>query len=77
MGKQVGRDADLHKQTFPKLFGLDECTARAETAVREATDAIRDFGPQADHLRAIARFVLERAAPREAGHAKEQGQAAP
>ena len=59
-GKRVGKDARRGKLTFPGLFGLDQSTQHAEQLISEACQALVPFGPQADGLRTVARYVLER-----------------
>ncbi len=60
MGKGVRKDTDLNKLTYPSLLGLDESRRRAEALVERACDAVAVFGPQAAHLQALARYIIER-----------------
>ena len=60
VGKRVAKDADRGKLTFPGLLGVDESRRRAEALVGEARAMIELFGPPAEPLRALARFVLTR-----------------
>jgi geranylgeranyl diphosphate synthase type II len=59
-GKRVAKDAERGKLTFPKLLGVDESRRRAAMLVENACQALEAFGPAADPLRALARFVAER-----------------
>ncbi|HEY5999531.1 MAG TPA: farnesyl diphosphate synthase [bacterium] len=59
-GKGTGRDSTKRKATFPAIFGIDASRQRAAELVEEALAAIADFGPEADPLRALARFVGRR-----------------
>ena len=59
-GKRVGKDAEQGKLTFPGLLGLDQSTQHAEQLISEACEALAPFGPRADGLRTLARYVLER-----------------
>jgi geranylgeranyl pyrophosphate synthase len=59
-GKRVAKDADRGKLTFPKLLGVDESRRRAAALVEEACRVLEAFGPAAEPLRALARFVAER-----------------
>ncbi len=60
MGKRTGKDARHGKLTFPGILGLDRSTQYARQLVVEACQAVAGFGPQADGLRALAQYVLER-----------------
>lgn len=60
MGKRVGKDASRGKLTFPSLLGIDESAERARQLTAAAKDALATFGPEADPLRALAQYVLER-----------------
>jgi geranylgeranyl diphosphate synthase type II len=46
--------------SFPELLGLTESRLRAEQLVSEACDALEPLGPRAEHLRALAHFILKR-----------------
>jgi farnesyl diphosphate synthase len=59
-GKRVGKDAEAGKATFVSLLGVDRARQQAEMLVEQAIDHLRDFGEEADMLRAIARFSIER-----------------
>ena len=59
-GKRLQKDAAAGKATFVSLLGLDGAKTRARTLVDEALDALTEYGPQADPLRALARFVIAR-----------------
>jgi geranylgeranyl diphosphate synthase type II len=60
MGKRVGKDAGRGKLTFPGLLGIDESQRRVERLVGEACAALAAFGPAAEGLEALARYVMER-----------------
>ena len=59
-GKRVGKDAGRGKLTYPGLLGADESRRRAERLCREAREQLAPLGPAADHLLALASYVLER-----------------
>jgi len=59
-GKRVGKDAARGKLTFPGLLGLDPSAQYAEQLILDACQRLTPFGPQAEGLLALARFVLER-----------------
>jgi farnesyl diphosphate synthase len=59
-GKKLRKDAGAGKETFVSLLGVDRAKEQAEMLVDQAIDHLRGFGAEADLLRAVARFVLER-----------------
>ncbi len=60
MGKRSGSDRAREKSTYPALVGLDESRHLATQARDDALQALAAFGPEADHLRALAAYVVER-----------------
>jgi len=60
-GKDSGRDQERHKATFPAVVGLAETKERAQELLVDALHELRTFGPAAEPLREIARFVVARA----------------
>lgn len=59
-GKALGKDAAAGKATFVSLMGLDRAKRQAEMLVDQAITHLASYGSEADLLRAIARYVLER-----------------
>ncbi|MBI5832142.1 MAG: polyprenyl synthetase family protein [Armatimonadetes bacterium] len=60
LGKPVGSDLDHEKATWPALFGIEASRAVAQELVEDALAALAEFGPEAEPLRMLARFVVER-----------------
>lgn len=60
VGKALRKDGEAGKETFLSLLGLDRAREQARLLVEQSIEHLRDFGPEADLLRAIARYVLER-----------------
>ena len=60
LGKTAGKDAAAGKLTFVSLFGLEAARRRASDEADAAVAALEPFGPKADRLREVARFVVER-----------------
>ncbi|NPA94532.1 MAG: polyprenyl synthetase family protein [Thermodesulfobacteria bacterium] len=60
LGKPVGSDEKNKKATYPALFGIEETRKRAQDLKMEALDALSGFGSEAEPLRAIAIYVVER-----------------
>jgi geranylgeranyl diphosphate synthase type II len=62
LGKTAGKDRAQQKATYPAVHGLAASRARAEALIAEAEAALAAFGPRAEPLRALARFIVERKA---------------
>jgi geranylgeranyl diphosphate synthase type II len=60
IGKPVGSDVKNKKATYPALFGLDKSRAKARQAAAQALAALQLFGSEADFLRSMVHFVIER-----------------
>ena len=59
-GKRVGKDREAGKQTFVSLLGPERARRQADLLVEQATAHLHGFGEDADLLRAVARFAVER-----------------
>jgi farnesyl diphosphate synthase len=59
-GKAVNKDAAAGKATFVSLLGLERARQQARMLVDQAISHLQGFGPEADLLRAIAHYVVER-----------------
>ncbi len=59
-GKRLQKDEAAGKATFVSLLGIDAARARAQELVTQACDALAPYGPRADTLREMARFVIAR-----------------
>ena len=59
-GKPTGRDADAGKATFVSLLGEERARQQAGFLVDQAIEHLSGHGGEADLLRAIARFAIER-----------------
>jgi geranylgeranyl diphosphate synthase type II len=60
LGKTAGKDVASEKATYPALFGLEESRKRAAGLLESAGKAVENFGPRANVLKDLARFLLER-----------------
>jgi geranylgeranyl diphosphate synthase type II len=60
LGKPLGSDLKQDKATYPKILGIDASRALARRAVGTALTALKGFGPEADPLRALAHYIVER-----------------
>lgn len=59
-GKAVGKDASAGKQTFVSLLGADRAREQARMLVEQAISHLGHHGKEADLLRAVARYIIER-----------------
>ena len=59
-GKAVGKDAAAGKATFVSLLGPERARQQARMLVDQAIGHLAGFGAEAEMLRAIARYVVER-----------------
>jgi geranylgeranyl diphosphate synthase type II len=60
LGKTAGKDVAAEKTTYPALFGIDKSLKKADTLVDTACASLDSFGAEADTLKALARFLVER-----------------
>ena len=60
MGKATGKDAQKGKNTYPSLLGLEQSKAEAVKQLNLGLNAVSGFGSEADGLRTLTRFVVER-----------------
>jgi len=60
LGKTAGKDAAAGKLTYVRCYGVDAARGRARSEADRAVDALGVFGHEADYLRDLARFVVER-----------------
>src|SRR5215208_6005469 len=59
-GKRTGKDAHAGKATFVSLSGPERARQQASFLVEQAIEHLSGHGEEADLLRAIARFAIER-----------------
>lgn len=59
-GKALRKDADQGKQTFLSLLGPERAREQARRLVEQAVELLASYGPEADLLRELARFIVER-----------------
>jgi len=59
-GKALRKDAGAGKATFVSLLGLPRARAQAAALVEQAVAHLQGYGREADILRAVARYVVER-----------------
>lgn len=59
-GKALRKDEAKGKQTFASLLGPERAREQARRLVEQAVDLLQSYGPEADILRELARFIVER-----------------
>ena len=60
IGKTAGKDEAAGKATLIALLGVDRARAQAEMLAEQAAAHLAGFGPEADRLRALAAYVVQR-----------------
>jgi farnesyl diphosphate synthase len=59
-GKAVGKDAARGKETFVSLMGVERAREQASMLVDQAVGQLASYGQEADLLRAIAHYIVDR-----------------
>jgi farnesyl diphosphate synthase len=59
-GKAVGKDAAAGKATFVSHLGVERAREQARMLVDQAVEHLAEHGPEADLLRAVARYITDR-----------------
>ncbi|WP_313808940.1 farnesyl diphosphate synthase [Sphingobium sp.] len=59
-GKALGKDAAAGKETFVSLLGAERAREQGQMLIKQAKAHLHGFGPEADLLRAIADYIVER-----------------
>jgi len=60
LGKAAGSDAAREKATYPAFFGVEATREKARATSEAAIDCLQDFGEQAEPLRELARYIVNR-----------------
>ncbi len=60
LGKDAGTDEKRGKQTYPSFFGVEGSKKLGEDCVERAMTRLESFDQQADPLRQIASYIIER-----------------
>jgi farnesyl diphosphate synthase len=61
LGKPQGSDEARHKPTYTSLLGLDGAKAKARALHEEAMESLSGFGKEADPLRWLSAYIVDRA----------------
>jgi farnesyl diphosphate synthase len=59
-GKATGKDAAAGKATLVAILGVERARAQADALSAQAAEHLDSFGEKAEHLRALAAFVVAR-----------------
>lgn len=59
-GKALRKDEAQGKETFLSLLGADRAREQARILVDQAIEFLASYGPEADLLRELARFIVDR-----------------
>ena len=60
IGKTAGKDEAAGKATLVALLGVERARLQAEMLADQAVKHLEAFGPEADRLRALAHYVVQR-----------------
>ena len=60
LGKTQGKDKDNDKPTYPALLGLEGAKQKAQTLHEQALDSLSIFGNEADLLRDLSLYIIQR-----------------
>jgi geranylgeranyl diphosphate synthase type II len=60
LGKNPNTDAERGKKTYPTFYGTEGASKLADDCVARAISRLDSFGPSADALRGIARYITAR-----------------
>ncbi|WP_185267374.1 polyprenyl synthetase family protein [Halopseudomonas xiamenensis] len=60
LGKQQGADLARGKPTYPSMLGLDGAHRLADSLCEQAIAALQPFGNDAQRLRQMARYIVQR-----------------
>lgn len=60
LGKEVGKDGQQKKITYPSIHGVEKSQRIASRLVQEASQALDVYGGRSARLRELAHFLIER-----------------
>lgn len=58
LGKPIGSDAEQNKNTYVKLFGIDESEKLVEKYSKEAKNSLEVFSDKADFLIKLTDYLI-------------------
>jgi geranylgeranyl diphosphate synthase type II len=60
LGKTAGKDTASIKATWPAVYGIERSRRDADSLIADAFVALAPFGPAADPLKSLARYLITR-----------------
>jgi geranylgeranyl diphosphate synthase type II len=60
LGKPKGSDEKKGKMTYPRVYGIESSKEKAKNLIEQALGEIEIFGPKAEPLREIAKYIVKR-----------------
>jgi geranylgeranyl diphosphate synthase type II len=60
LGKTAGKDLKAKKATYPSLWGIEKSKIKAQDLVAQASAQLESYGPSAETLKALAKFIVSR-----------------
>lgn len=60
IGKSIGKDKNLHKATYPAVYGIEESKVKAECYMELAINSLKDSGKNANILIELAKYIINR-----------------
>lgn len=60
LGKTAGKDISAQKATYPRIWGLETSRNKAQALIEDAIAQLTIYGAEADPLRAIAEYIINR-----------------
>jgi geranylgeranyl diphosphate synthase type II len=60
LGKTAGKDVASDKATWPAVYGIEQSRKDAQRLIGEAFALLDPYGAEADNLKAVARYLVER-----------------
>ncbi len=60
LGKNTGSDQTRKKATYPSILGMEVSRRTVQELTESAIESLKPFGPEAEPLRAIARYMIAR-----------------
>jgi farnesyl diphosphate synthase len=60
LGKTQGKDVDNDKPTYPALLGMAGAKQKAQELHEQAVESLAEFGSEADLLRDLSLYIIER-----------------